>query len=248
LTNKPKKQYEQVIEVMVANGGFATLGYLYQNVDVTSWATKTPFSSINRIVQDSRFFFRIKPGLWALNSHRNSVLAYFEIDKAQTKEADDVFTHSYYQGLLLEIGNLRGYQTFVPNQDKNKHFLSKPLFEVSTLGTIHDFGYENFVRRARTIDVIWFNDRKMPSSFFEVEHSTDFFNSLIKFADLTDFHASFCIVADAARRREYEQKISSSVFSKVKGRFEFLSYDQLADLHTYESKMSKTGRLSFLQH
>ena len=51
-------QYKQVIEVMADNGGYATLGYLYQNVDVSDWTTKTPFKSINRIVQDERFFFQ----------------------------------------------------------------------------------------------------------------------------------------------------------------------------------------------
>ncbi|ODS32955.1 MAG: hypothetical protein SCARUB_01894 [Candidatus Scalindua rubra] len=67
---KKKYQHEQVINAMAKNDGFATLGYLYKNVDVSDWKTKTPFKSINRIVQDNRFFFRIKPGLWALKSHK----------------------------------------------------------------------------------------------------------------------------------------------------------------------------------
>ena len=64
-----KKQYEAVIEVMKENGGFATLGQLYQQVlkvPNVEWRTKTPFASIRRIVQDSRFFFKIKPGLWVI--------------------------------------------------------------------------------------------------------------------------------------------------------------------------------------
>jgi hypothetical protein len=68
------KQYEAVIKVMEENGGYATLGYLYQNalkVLGCEWKTKTPFASMRRIVQDDRFFFKIKPGLWALKSHRH---------------------------------------------------------------------------------------------------------------------------------------------------------------------------------
>ena len=68
------KQSKQVIRAMENNGGYATLGYLYQNVNVQYWKTKTPFASIRRIVQDSRFFFKIRPGLWALNDHRDKVL------------------------------------------------------------------------------------------------------------------------------------------------------------------------------
>ena len=78
------KQYEAVIRVMEENGGYGTLGYLNQTVfkvpDVV-WGTKTPFATIRRIVQDDRFFFKIKPGLWALNSRKEAVLNKFSLDK-----------------------------------------------------------------------------------------------------------------------------------------------------------------------
>lgn len=35
--------------------------------------TKTPCATIRRIVQDTRFFFKIKPGLWALKSYKNKL-------------------------------------------------------------------------------------------------------------------------------------------------------------------------------
>jgi hypothetical protein len=58
------KQHEAVVEVMKKNGGFATLGLLYRKaleIPGVSWKTKTPFASIRRIVQDKRFFFKIRP-------------------------------------------------------------------------------------------------------------------------------------------------------------------------------------------
>ena len=64
---------------MKRNGGFATLGYLNNSVDVSEWITKTPFATIRRIVQDGRFFFKIKPGLWALKSFKEEVLLKFNI-------------------------------------------------------------------------------------------------------------------------------------------------------------------------
>ncbi|CAN5386521.1 hypothetical protein BH10ACI2_BH10ACI2_11950 [soil metagenome] len=180
-------QHQQVIDVMDANGGYATLGFLYHHVDVEKWSTKTPFKTINRIVQDDRFFFRIKPGLWALKSKENEVLKFLEIESAGDKQSE-TFNHSYFQGLLVEVGNMKGFQTFVPNQDKNRLFLGKRLGEISSIETIHPFSYESLVKRAKTVDAIWFNKRDMPSAFFEVEHSTDIFNSLIKFSDLSDFY------------------------------------------------------------
>ena len=79
---------------------------------------------------------------------------------------------------------MKGFQTFVPNQDKNRLFLNKKLLQVSSLENIHEFTYASIVKKASTIDVIWFNERKMPSNFFEVELTTDMYNSFIKFGEL----------------------------------------------------------------
>ncbi len=51
------------------------------------------------------------------------------------------------------------------------------------------------------MDVIYFNENKMPSRLYEVEHSTDIQNSLLKFSLLRDFNTNFFIVADIVRER-----------------------------------------------
>ena len=82
--------------------------------------------------------------------------------------SDETFTHSYYQGIIVELGNMRNYKTYVPSQDKNKKFLEKRLCELTTEHELPCFTYEEIVKRARTVDVIWFNERKMPYRFYEV--------------------------------------------------------------------------------
>jgi hypothetical protein len=235
------KQYEQVIDVMRKNGGYATLGFLNHNVDVSKWETKTPYASIRRIVQDNRYFFKIKPGLWALNANKAEVLKKFNIEKSVETNLD--FNHSYYQGLLLEIGNLRGMQTYIPPQDKNKLFLNSPLGSISTLNSILDFSYIEIVNRAKTIDVIWFNSRRMPNSFFEVEHSTDIQNSLLKFNDLQDFYSNFYIVSAAERKREFETKINYRAFTEIKNRIKFIDYEFISNLHTKSFELYSIGTL-----
>jgi len=240
------KQHDQVIQVMSINGGYATLGFLYHNVDVSGWGTKTPFRSINRIVQDHRFFFKIKPGLWALKEMKDEVLKKFSLQDSKEQKNEE-FNHTYFQGLLVEIGNIKGYQTYTPGQDKNKLFLDKPLGNISTLDSIYQFSYDNFVKRAKNVDVIWFNERNMPYSFFEVEHSTDIYNSLVKFSDLKDFYSSFCIVADEAREREFQSKISSNSFKEIRNRINFMSYDILSTVHSNAHKLLKVHQdYSFL--
>lgn len=225
------KQHEQVIEVMQKNGGFATLGYLNQNVNVSKWKTKTPFASIRRIVQDERYFFKIKPGLWALLENKESVLKKFQILEKDT-EKSTVFSHSYYQGLLLEIGQMKGYKTYLPPQDKNKLYLDKPLKLFSNVDKIYNFCYSEILGRAKTVDVIWFNRRKMPYSFFEIEHSTDIQNSLLKFNDLQDFCSNFYIVGDVRRKMEFERKINFSAFSEITDRVNFIDYEYISNLHS----------------
>jgi hypothetical protein len=229
------KQHEAVIQVMEKNGGFATLGFLYQEVmkvhDV-HWGTKTPFASIRRIVQDGRFFFKIKPGLWALLTYRGKLPRHLQIEKLLPKSKEEEFNHYYYQGLLVEIGNLKRFDTFVPNQDQNKKFLGKKLGDVCSAHHFYGFGYDHIVRRAKMVDVCWFNKRKMPHTFFEVEHSTDIQNSLLKFMDLQDFNTEFMIVANKARLREYEHKMNFSAFEPIKDRVQFMDYDDLSDWHT----------------
>ena len=84
---------------------------------------------------------------------------------------------------------------------------NQKLSDVCDLIKLPDFGYENFVRRATSVDVIWFNRRDMPTEMFEVEMSTDMRNSLIKFNELRDFYTQFKIVAPAWRKNHFDDRI-----------------------------------------
>ena len=136
--------------------------------------------------------------------------------------------------MLATIGNLRGYKTFIPNQDKNRLFVNQPLHLVRSLTNIPQFSYENIVVRSQTVDVIWFNERQMPHSFFEVEYSTDIKNSLLKLYDLQDFYSQMVIVADKKRDREFDDKVKFGAFQNIKGRVKFLNYDTLVKQYEYE--------------
>jgi hypothetical protein len=228
-------QREAVIKTMQENGGYSTLSYLYQNalkIKDCGWRTKTPFASIRRIVQDEKYFFKIRPGLWALNTWKDKLSPEILPVKNQPRAKQEEYNHSYYQGLLVEVGNFKKYETFVPNQDKNKLYLGKKLSEITTISDIYQFSYEHIIRTTQTIDVTWFNERKMPVSLFEIEHSTQINNSLLKFVELQDFHTDFYIVADEVRRKEFQTKLSLEAFKLVNKRVGFWSYDDVAKLHS----------------
>ncbi|MBR0072382.1 MAG: hypothetical protein IJP95_00960 [Bacteroidales bacterium] len=227
---KKTTQAMQVIEAMRKEGGYATLRRLNEVVDFSTWATKTPEATVRRIVQDSEEIFRIQPGLWALEEMRNEVLKLFEL-KVGDKHSEELFTHGYYQGLLVEIGKYKKQLTYIPAQDKSRKFMGKQLLsELSDTTTLPDFTYDNLKKKARTIDVIWFNERKMPSAFYEVEHTTDIKNSLSKFYELQDFHAGFYIVADKHRKEEFDDKLNVSMFQSIAKRVRFLEYQRVVGM------------------
>lgn len=69
-------QPQAVIETIELLGGIATLNQINQNIfklEDCKWGTKTPFASIRRIVRHTKGIYRIKPGLYALESHRQEL-------------------------------------------------------------------------------------------------------------------------------------------------------------------------------
>ena len=238
-------QAQAVIETIDKLGGIATLNQINQHVfevEDCVWKTKTPFASVRRIVQQTKGIYKIKPGLYALETHRKQLEQdgiTVQTEKNKNSEEVKAFNHSYYQGLLLEIGRMRHLDTFVPNQDKNKMFIKTPLGEIRTLQAIPQYSYADLVERSSTIDVIWFNDHQMPHSFYEIEHSTDIQNSLLKFNDLKDFSARMVIVADEKRHAEFGSKMNYAAFNTLREnkRVAFLSYESLDK--QYEQELQK---------
>lgn len=241
-------QTQAVIETLDKLGGIATLNQINQHIFEIKdciWKTKTPFASVRRIVQQTPgIIYKIKPGLYALETHRSQLEQdgiLVQTEKNKESEEIKTFNHSYYQGLLLEIGRMRHLDTFVPNQDKNKKFVKTPLGEIRTLQRIPLYSYSELVERSSTIDVIWFNEHKMPHSFYEIEHSTDIQNSLLKFNDLKDFSARMVIVADAKRYKEFSSKMNYAAFSELRedNRVAFLSYESLDKQYEQELQRQK---------
>ena len=230
-------QTEQVIAAMKEDGGFATFRRLNELIDFSSWGTKTPEASVRRIVQSSNAIFKLRPGLWALEEMREDVLEKLNL-KLGDPRSEERFSHGYYQGLLVEIGRFKHKSTYVPPQDRGRLFLGKRLDSLIDTPSLPSFTYDRILRRAQTIDVIWFNQRKMPESFYEVEHTTDMRNSLSKFYELQDLSARFFIVADKRREEEFNDKISASIYDSIRQRVEFRNYSRVVKYHAGLSQMS----------
>lgn len=240
------KQHEAVITTLEKLGGVATLSELYDNVRKAKnceWKTKTPNESIRRIVQTRpKEIYKIKPGLYGLVKLKTDIENKGIItETSNNKNSNELkeSNHTYYQGLLLYIGKFRGFDTFAPQQDKNKLFKNnKTIKDLRTLDLIYKFGYDEFVKRSSTIDVIWFNLKKMPESFFEVEYSPEFQNSLLKFSDLCDFNTKMIIVSDKKQKDKFNDKLKITAFSNLKPRIQFWTYEKVVLEYNYAYELN----------
>jgi len=245
-----KTQVDAVIEIMESKGGYATLLDLYrqaQDIKDVNWTTSTPDASIRRIVQDSKHFFKIKPGLWALNSYKSKlpddIRVLMDDDGVRNKKRD-YSSHSYNQGLLINTGNLLGFKTYVPSQDKSRKYLDKPLRDIANLTTLPKFTYDVVLRRIKSIDVVWLQGNEhtlFPSKVFEVENSTDFVKSFNKFYELRNFTTSMTIVAPPSKKKLFEETIRWDIYNGLKNRVQFWDYDQLEKF--YQQCVTSTANL-----
>ncbi|MDH5363550.1 MAG: hypothetical protein OEZ07_01260 [Dehalococcoidia bacterium] len=230
--------YSEAIEkVLLANNYVAPLRKIYKEIIKYRPLTgKTPFQTIQERVQRDPRFTRIGLGVYALTEYLDKLPT---SPKPQSKEQGEEQTHYSIQGMLLEIGNMEGFDTYSPN--KNAIFNNKPLLQIMTLSEFPLFTYPNIIQSVRFIDVLWFNDRGFPKSAFEVEITPQFRNSLVKFGELCDFHASFYLIADAKYYDKYENEISRVVFKEIKERCLFTTVEQVTDMYLKSIEKQKVS-------
>jgi hypothetical protein len=220
--------YSEAIEkVLLANNYVAPLRKIYKEiVKYRPLTGQTPFNTIQERVQRDPRFTKVGLGIYALTEYLDELPA---SPKPQSKEQEKEQTHYSIQGMLLEIGNAEGYDTYSPN--RNAIFDNKPLLQIMTRPEFPNFTYPGIIQSVRFIDVLWFNDLGFPKFAFEVEITPQFRNSLLRFSELSDFNMVFYLVAEAENQNKYQREISRSVFREIKGRSIFKTCGQVRDMY-----------------
>lgn len=144
--------------------------------------------------------------------------------------------HSIIQGRLLEIGNIRGYETYCP--DKSKKFNEKKLEEISTLKSCPQLQFSDY-KSLRQIDVLWFEKRGnnlLPEYAFEVELSTGVWSGVGRMASLLDYkNASLFVISND--NKKYKQVMSS--FPEYENRYKFIANDLIGELYSAEINLKQ---------
>jgi len=144
--------------------------------------------------------------------------------------------HSVLQGRLLEIGNIRGYQTYCP--DKSKKFNDKKLEDIATLQICPQLQFSDY-NLLRQIDVLWFASRGsnfIPEYAFEVELSTGVWSGVGRMTTLIDYK-NVCFYIISTDSKKYTQVIKS--FSEYIDRYKFIANDSLGELYSAEINLKE---------
>lgn len=158
------------------------------------------------------------------------------IIKEEIKNTVEESLHSVLQGRLIEIGNIRGYQTYCP--DKSRTFNERKLDEITTLKSCPQLQFSDY-NLLRQIDVMWFKPKGnnyIPEYAFEVELSTGVWSGVGRMATLLDYsNVGLYVIANDAKK--YNQVISS--FHEISSRYKFVPNDVLGDLYSAELNLKE---------
>ncbi|MFA5818211.1 MAG: hypothetical protein WC854_02905 [Bacteroidales bacterium] len=158
------------------------------------------------------------------------------IIKEEAKNTVEESLHSVLQGRLIEIGNIRGYQTYCP--DKSRKFNEKKLEEITTLKSCPELQFSDY-NLLRLIDVIWFKPKGnnfIPEYAFEVELSTGVWSGVGRMATLIDYkNVPLYVIANDSKK--FNQVINS--FSEYNDRYRFVANDLIGDLYAAELNLKE---------
>jgi len=146
--------------------------------------------------------------------------------------------HTVIQGRLIEIGNIRGFQTYSP--DKSKKFNKQRLERLTSVPICPDLQFTD-PRSLKKIDVIWFrktNDHFYPEHAFEVEISTGGWSGFGRLATLREYRTRLYIVSSDVNR--FNQVRES--FQELKERYHLVNPENVGLLYSAERNLISMRR------
>lgn len=251
--DKKLRWKDAVLEVLHQNNGATTLATLYAETPKFIAKSKSEDYThdirgyLTRLKKENKIK-QIGLSTYALKDFEPTNNIYEEIlnEKVTQKSfiaLTETTMHGHLQGMLIEIGNMQGYDTYTP--DKNVVFNGKSLSEVASMKVIPEFTYSKAVKKIAQIDVIWFKEG-YPVKTFDVEHSTDFTKALVRSYQLKYFTAKCFMVADKKKQKLFEDRITTKPFDELQDGVELLFNSDVFDGYKNMLKIATLQKESHL--
>jgi len=222
---------EAIKKVMEDNNGVASWDIIYNNFEKYYPTAKLSNEweagirgVLYREIRGNRNFKKIGLSVFALKDY---------VEEQMPEREDKIRMHSYIEGICLEIGNFKKFETYTA--DPSAIFKDNiRLNDISALKEIPKFTYPEIIQETRRIDVIWFNRKgfQFPQRVFEVVDSigtlTGAFNRSLQ---LLNFRTEFFIVAPEQHKAKFEQTVSLEPYNNNIDKFKFINYDDIIALY-----------------
>lgn len=180
--------------------------------------------------------------LYIANAGRFNVEAYFGweqldslISKSKLTDIPDL-SHVQVQTLLGSIGLIKGFEIWIPKNDRVK--LDWSLTQKFSCNAEIPFEYRQIEDILSEIDVIWIErGAGRLRALFEVEHSTPIYSGLLRFNDVhltsPSSKATYSIVSNDDRRSIFVRQLNRPTFamSKLSENCSFLEYTNVFAWH-----------------
>jgi hypothetical protein len=145
-------------------------------------------------------------------------------------------SHTQVQTLLGSIGATKGYEIWIPSNDRGK--LDWLLADAFDCCAVLPLGFDRVRDILTEIDVIWIErGAGQLQALFEVEHSTPVYSGLLRFNDILlvspQTRARFTVVSNDQRRSLFTRQLSRPTFkmSRLEEYCTFLEYGSVYSWH-----------------
>lgn len=230
---------EAIQKVMEDNHGTASLEIIYENIakyyptakDSNEWEAGIRGVLYREIRNDKRFK-KIGLSIYALKEY---------IEEQKPQKEDTIRMHSYIEGICLELGNFKNFQTYTADPSA-KYRDNLSLRNISTMIDVPSFSYNEIVQEVKRMDVIWFNQKGLhfPQKVFEVVDSIGTLNGAFnRCLQLSNFRTEFFIIAPEQHRNKFNQTLSLETYSHNNERFKFVNYEEITELYENAARVNK---------
>lgn len=160
---------------------------------------------------------------------------------APEAESMPEFNHSQMQTLLGAIGTAKGYDIWIPSNDRSR--LDWSVAEAFTCKDELPAGFQEIEKVVQEIDVIWMpRGSSEPRALFEVEHSTPIYSGLLRFNDVhllaPRLRPRFSVVANDARREVFVRQLNRPTF-RFSGLSEICTFLDYRDVFGWFNRIRK---------
>jgi hypothetical protein len=155
------------------------------------------------------------------------------------------FSHSQIQTLVGSIGLYKGFDIWIPTNDRSKldWNVTKKFSCINELPQRYDT-VQNIIKE---VDVIWLKKGTSElSALFEVEHSTPIYSGLLRFNDLhliePQLKPKFSIVSNDLRKMLFLRQINRPTF-KSSGLIDHCNFLEYKDVFNWYLRTSKLNSI-----